>query len=61
MITNKDKFCEVFGEKTYNTMIQKVKDENLTDADIYLWLLSKFVADEVKKRRGRKPKEAKDE
>jgi len=61
MITNKDKFCEVFGAKTYETMMHKFKTEEMTDSDIYLWLLSKYVSDEVKKKRGRKPKEATNE
>ena len=59
-MANKQKFCEVFGEETFDSFIKKLCSEEISVNDIILWFYSDYpdpnAAEPAPKRRGRKPK-----
>lgn len=62
MMSNKQKFIEVFGQQTYDSLIKGLVKEAVTLIDILDWLFEDYTGqipvmeEVVVKRRGRKPK-----
>ena len=50
---NRDKFIEVFGKETYDTFINGLMDESLTQSDILYWFLKDYQTPIEKRRPGR--------
>ena len=61
MMSNKQKFIEVFGQQTYDCLIKGLVKEEITLVEILDWFFEDYktkapVQTEIVKRRGRKPK-----